>query len=78
MDHHSVWPLVRIGTPPNPSPAESVPPPLGPKRRGAHSPAAEGVGGSQFRRLEKELSTLPTLWLSCTIPVRHQRFLKIL
>ncbi len=27
------------------------------------SPAAVGVGESQFRRLEKKLSTLPTLWL---------------
>ncbi len=29
---------------------------------GAHSPAGEGLGESQFRRLEKKLSTLPTLW----------------
>jgi len=29
---------------------------------GAHSPAEEGLGGFQFRRLEKKLSTLPTLW----------------
>ncbi len=29
---------------------------------GAHSPAGEGLGDSQFRRLEKKLSTLPTLW----------------
>ncbi len=29
---------------------------------GAHSPADEGLGESQFRRLEKRLSTLPTLW----------------
>jgi hypothetical protein len=28
---------------------------------GAHSPAAKGVGELQFRRLEKRLSTLPTL-----------------
>ncbi len=28
---------------------------------GAHSPAAKGVGEVQFRRLEKKLSTLPTL-----------------
>jgi hypothetical protein len=26
------------------------------------SPAGEGVGESQFRRLEKKLSTLSTLW----------------
>jgi hypothetical protein len=30
---------------------------------GAHSPAGEGLGESQFRRLEKKLSTLPTLWV---------------
>jgi hypothetical protein len=29
--------------------------------RGAHSPAGEGLGEFQFRRLEKKLSTLPTL-----------------
>ncbi len=29
---------------------------------GAHSPAGEGLGKSHFRRLEKKLSTLPTLW----------------
>jgi hypothetical protein len=28
---------------------------------GAHSPAGEGLGESQFRRLENKLSTLPTL-----------------
>ncbi len=38
----------------------SLPP--GPKGWGAHSPAAKGVGESQLRRLEKKLSTLPTLW----------------
>ncbi len=37
----------------------SLPP--GPKGGGAHSPAAKGIGESQFRRLEKKLSTLPTL-----------------
>ncbi len=44
---------------PNPSPA--TPPPRT-KGCGAHSPAAKGVGESYFRRLEKKLSTLPTLW----------------
>jgi hypothetical protein len=38
----------------------SLPP--GPMGGGAHSPAAKGVGESQFRRLEKKLCTLPTLW----------------
>ncbi len=37
----------------------SLPP--GPKGGGANSPVAKGVGESQFRRLEKKLSTLPTL-----------------
>jgi hypothetical protein len=32
---------------------------------GAHSPAGAGLGESQFRRLEKKLSILPTLW--CTV-----------
>ncbi len=32
-----------------------------PKGEGTHSPAGEGVGESQFQRLEKKLSTLPTL-----------------
>ncbi len=47
-----------------------VPPPLSPPsvtlpsepKGGAHAPAGEGLGKSQFRRLEKKLSTLPTLW----------------
>jgi hypothetical protein len=33
---------------------------------GAHSPGGEGLGESQYRRLEKKLSTLPTLWAHCT------------
>ncbi len=57
----SVCHLVGIGTPPTPLPQASVPSPLRTKRWGAHSPAATGVGESQFRRLEKKLSTLPTL-----------------
>ncbi len=49
---------------PNPSPAGECALPAGPKGGGgAHSPAAKGVGESQFRRLEKKLSTMPTLWL---------------
>ncbi len=48
---------------PNPSPASECDLPPGPKGRGAHSPAAKGVGESKFRRLEKKLSTLPTLCL---------------
>jgi hypothetical protein len=59
-EYHIVCSLVGFGTlPPLLSPA-SVPLPSEPKG-GAHSPAGEGVGESQFRRLEKKLSTLPTL-----------------
>ncbi len=48
---------------PNPSPASkcALPPPPHQRVAGAHWPAAVGVGESQFRRLEKKLSTLPTL-----------------
>jgi hypothetical protein len=35
---------------------------------GANSPAGEGLGKSQFRRLEKRLSTLPTLWHVLRLP----------
>jgi hypothetical protein len=47
---------------PNPSLASECAPPPEPDG-GAHSSAGEGLGESQFRRLEKKLSTLPTLWL---------------
>jgi hypothetical protein len=48
---------------PNPSPASEWPWPSPPDQRGgSHSPAAKGVGESQFQRLENKLSTLPTLW----------------
>jgi hypothetical protein len=43
---------------------ECAPPP-GTKGGEAHSPTAEGLGESQFLRLEKKLSTLPTL---CCLP----------
>ncbi len=46
---------------PNPSPPSEHALPPGPKGGGAHSPASKGMGESQFRRLEKKLSTLPTL-----------------
>jgi hypothetical protein len=36
---------------------------------GAHSPAGEGLGESQFGRLEKKLSTLPTL---CCTGIRER------
>ncbi len=54
----SVCPLVGIGTLPTPLSPASVPIP--PDAGGAHSPAGEGLGESQFRRLEKSC-TLPSL-----------------
>jgi hypothetical protein len=59
LEYHSFCPLFLFGTPPSPLPQASVPP-LNPKG-GTHSPACEGVGESQLRRLEKRLSTLSTL-----------------
>jgi hypothetical protein len=47
---------------PNPSLAsEGASLPRTPGGGGAHSPAGEGLGESQFRRLKKKLGTLPTL-----------------
>ncbi len=62
----------RIGTPPPPSLPQWVctPPPAEPKEGRTHSPAGEGVGKSQFGRLEKKPSTLSLLcrWISgCTL-----------
>ncbi len=54
--------------PPQPLSRKRVCPPPQTKGWGAHSPAAKGVGESQFRRLEKKLSTLPTLWSIATSP----------
>ncbi len=47
---------------PTPSIASECDPIPGSKVGTTHSPAGEGLGESQFRRLEKKLSTLPTLW----------------
>jgi hypothetical protein len=47
---------------PTPSLASECAPPPRTVCGGAHSPAGEGLEESQFRRLEKKLSTLPTLW----------------
>jgi hypothetical protein len=44
--------------------ARECTPPPGRGKGVAHSPAGEGLGESQFRRLEKKLSTLSTLHLS--------------
>jgi hypothetical protein len=53
---------------PNPSLASECAPPPEPKGGGAHSPAGEGLGEPQFRRLEKKLSTLPTLCILFSHP----------
>ncbi len=50
----TVYPLVGIETLPTPLSPASVP--LPPEGGGAHSPADEGLGESQFRRLEKNLA----------------------
>ncbi len=61
-EYHSVCTLVGIGTLPPPSLAsECAPPP--PSKGGGTLACGRGVGESQFRRLEKKLSTLPTLCL---------------
>jgi hypothetical protein len=61
-EYHSVCPLVGLGTLPTSLSPASVPLPQNRGGGGAHSPAGEGLGESQFRRLQKKLSTLPTLW----------------
>ncbi len=69
-EYHCVCPLVETGTRQRVDPS----PPY--QRGGAYSPGGEGLGESQFRRLEKKLSTLPTLCLSpalCDIPIHPSR-----
>ncbi len=69
VEYHNVCPLVRIGNPPHPvSPQRVCPPPLNQMWGGTHSPTGEGVGCSQFGRLEKKPSTLSTLWLTYVPP----------
>jgi hypothetical protein len=60
-EYHSECPLVGIGTPPTPLPQASVPPPEPKGGVGGHTRLRVGGGESQFRRLEKKLSTLPTM-----------------
>jgi hypothetical protein len=60
LEYHSECLLVGIGTP-TPSTASEYTPPPGTKVGGGTLPAGEGVGESQFQRLEKKLSTLSTL-----------------
>jgi hypothetical protein len=57
---------------PNPFLASECAPPPTIGGRGAHSPACEGVGESQFRRLEKKFSTLPTLCSGISTPLLPQ------
>jgi hypothetical protein len=54
-EYHSVCPLFGIGTLPTPLSPSSVPLPPEPGG-GAHSPAGEGLGESQFRWLGKSLA----------------------
>jgi hypothetical protein len=53
-EYRSLCRLVGIGTLPTPLSPASVPLPSEPKGGGVHSPAGEGLGASQFRRLEKK------------------------
>ncbi len=61
VEYYSVCPLFGIGNLPTPLSPASVPLPPEPKGGGAHSPTGEGLGESQFRRLERKLSTLPMI-----------------
>jgi hypothetical protein len=72
-EYHSICPFVEIGTPPPLLPQASVPLPPEPKGGGAQLPAGEGMGEYQFRRLEKKLSTLPTLCTkdSLRVPIQN-------
>jgi hypothetical protein len=74
IEHHSVCPLFGIGTPTPFAAGEcSLPPPRtkGQRVGGAHSPAAKGVGESQFRRLwRKSLA----LCLLCGNSYRHSTY----
>ncbi len=54
---------------PTPLAASECALPRGPKGGGAHSPAAKGVGESQFQRLEKRLA----LCLLCGITIQHKK-----
>jgi hypothetical protein len=62
LEYRSVYPLVRIGNPP-PLSRKRICPPEPERMDGTHSHACEGVGESQFGRLEKILA----LWLLCEV-----------
>jgi hypothetical protein len=72
-EYHSVFPFVGIGTLPPPFSPASVPLPPYQRGGGEYSPAGEGSGESQFRRLEKKLSTLPTLCTDIMLAGRYKR-----
>ena len=62
IEYHSVWPIVRNGTPPHPlSPSRCVPPPE-PKGGGGPTRLRVSGWGSQLGRLEKKPRILSTLW----------------
>ena len=72
-EYHSVCPLVGIGILPTPFSPASVPLPPRNGGEGVHSPAGEGLGESQFRRLEKSLA----LCLLCAVANPNEIQLKI-
>jgi hypothetical protein len=57
---------------PTPLAASECALPPGPKGGGAHSPAAKGVGESQFQRLEKRLALCLLCDVWPRIPFRHK------
>jgi hypothetical protein len=73
IEHHSVCPLVGIAwDSPTPLAASECALPPVPNGEGAHSPAAKGVGESQFQRLEKRLA----LCLLCVYNGTRELFVK--
>jgi hypothetical protein len=62
IKHHSICPSSELGLPQPLSRQRVCPSP--PPQTIPYSPAGEGLGESQFRRLEKRHGTLPTLWVS--------------
>jgi hypothetical protein len=69
-EYHSVYvPSLELGLSHPHSRQRDAPPPRT-KGRGAHSPAGEGLGESQFRRLEKSLA----LCLLCALAHGKETF----
>jgi hypothetical protein len=67
LEYNSECPLVGIGTP-TPFPASECSPPPQTKGGGAHSPAVERAGESQFRRMEKRRLALCLLCVFDLLP----------